>query len=598
MRHYLVLILLFIGIELQAQSALFLLISPVTTFNGMGEIGVGLPYEDQGAAYYNPANGFPDSPTLSASESKMSMNWLPGLVDDMILQHDHFRVSYRLRQYPLQFNFHQFETYLDAGIQQYTDANGQSMGTFRTWFKANAVVLAAKYSTNINDIPLEISYGISGKQVIQHLAGEDLDPDQYPGQAENTVYDRGLLMAVPFTLKLKNDLDLSLRPSFGMSRVNIGEFVVFNNDQQKDALPTTARVGIGLTATLPISENWNFLSYRAGNAAEDQLEKRRTSYDQPIEYQKGLGDINLMKHVFFSDPDQDPERGHAVTITRGHELTVLDFYTIRFGKHIDIAGKVMTPQSGISYHSRGILNMVYYITGLDILDAINRHIDISYDYADWSASPSHPLAGTKFESWNFTIKNVFGIDKSLTRSSGPPKLNLKELFTITLGANSPRPVERGSDTLMVWKGRTGYVAGIETDLKYFRLGLNLTEQLFSYDYSGLYGSSFLDGVRDEFYQLGLQVSLPFEIGSRLTVLGGVQFQSPLLHRKITVWDHTMDETSYEYNYGIKAGLEVKLTSHISARGGYSYWQRDLESYFNPGEKIKLASLQFEAMYKL
>jgi len=586
------------SVGLQAQSALFLLISPVTTFNGMGEIGVGLPDEDQGAAYYNPANGFINSPGLTLSESNMHTEWLPGLVDDMFLEHDQFRVSYRLAQYPWQFNLQQFETYLDAGEQQYTDPHGVSLGTFQTWFRANALVLAAQYSGSVRGIPLKFSYGVARKDVIQHLTDDGFNTDESIGQAENVVYDRGLLLGMPLELKLKHDQILTVEASFGMSKVNIGDSVIFSHPESADPLPTSRRVGIGISASLPLSASWNLLQYRAGNAAFDDLVKPRSSGDEPIEYQQGFGDINLIKHLLMSEPDEDPERGHDVIISHGQELNFLDCYTIRFGKYIDIRGKVVTPQSGISYHSKGLLNLAYLITGIQLIDVINQHVELSYSYADWQAAETHPLYGTKFESWNFTVKDILGIPGSLQARSRPTPLRLNDLFTLTLGVNYPQPIVSSPNSVVDWKSSAGYTAGIETELKYFRLGLNLTETRFAYDFEILPASLFSTELKDEVYQLGLYGMVPFQIGSRLIVMGGPQLQSPLIHRKITIWDQTIDDTNYEYNYGLRAGLEIKLTKHFSARGSYSYWDREIESYSSLGEKVKLSSWQLEALVRL
>jgi hypothetical protein len=583
-------LILFLCVELHSQSALFLLISPVTTLNGMGELGVGLPYEDQGAAYYNPANGFNNSPTLSGSESNMRMKWLPGLVDDMYLEHNHYRVSYALSQYPLRFNLHQYETYLDGGMQQFTDPDGMSLGSFRTWFKANAVVLAAQYTGSVQKIPFEISLGVASKQIKQHLTAED--------QASNRVYDRGLLIGVPLKLKLKNDLMLNLEPSLGMSTVNIGGTVIFNKGEQEDPLPTAARAGVGISASVLMSENWNLFQYRAGNAAIDNLDVPRTSGDQPIAYQRGLGDIKFYKHVIMSEPDVDPQWGHDVTLTRGHELSVLDLYSIRFGHHLDLTGKVVTPQSGVSYHSKGLLNLAYLLTDIHLIHAINQHVEFSYSYAEWTASSSHPLHGTEFHSWNITVKDIFGINNSLGTVSNPTVSKLGDVLVVSAGASLPLSVVGATGKTNQWRKSPGYTVGIETELTYFRLGFSLTENRFAYDYEALWQAPLRADVHDEFYQLSLHAQVPYQIGRSITVLGGLQVQSPLLHRKVTLFDQRIDVSSYEYNYGLRGGLEMEIIKHFSVRGSYSFWQQGVGSFFNEDQKVKLSGLLIEGLIKL
>ena len=70
--------------KLFGQSALFLLISPGTASNGMGEVGVASHSLKPEFLHYNPASaGLSLRPGIQYSHSAHHCQWLPGLVDDM-----------------------------------------------------------------------------------------------------------------------------------------------------------------------------------------------------------------------------------------------------------------------------------------------------------------------------------------------------------------------------------------------------------------------------------------------------------------------------------------------------------------------------------
>ncbi len=392
---------------LNAQSALFLLIPPIPSFNGMGEIGVGLPSEDIGATYYNPANGFINNSGLSLSGFTMKSEWLPGLVHDMYLQHKQYGLSYYLPHTPFQFHLHQHETFLDAGKQQYTDANGMSLGTFKTWFRARSMTFGARYIGKIWEIPAKISYGLSRKYITQHLTDE-IQNGEIVGSADDVVYDRGLLVAIPFENAWANLLHFNVIPSFGCSRMNIGNSVVFNDPAQADPMPTVARVGIGIIVRVSLKDKLNLFKYSGSRAAMDPLHVPRTSHEQPIEYQWGFGDIELIKHLLKS------ESSGQVDVSRGYELNFLDCYSIRAGRRIDLDGRIDLYESGYGYNSKGVLDIVYFLTGVQLVQGLNHHIQFSYDYAEWTThSNHHPLEETEFENWRITVSDILSIPKTL-----------------------------------------------------------------------------------------------------------------------------------------------------------------------------------------
>ena len=58
-------------------------------------------------------------------------------------------------------------------------------------------------------------------------------------------------------------------------------------------------------------------------------------------YKDGYWDnIDIKKHILNGEGDED------VTIHKGSEITLFNFYSIRKGKHIDLGGKVEYKTSG------------------------------------------------------------------------------------------------------------------------------------------------------------------------------------------------------------------------------------------------------------
>ncbi len=238
LRRLLLIIVLLSISELSAQSALFLLIRPVTSLNGMGGVGVGLSYDDIGATYFTPANGFSNDDGFSISGSRMEVQWLPGLVQDMLLSNNQIGLSYRFPKHPFQLNVQKYKTFLDAGVQQYTGEIGNILGTFNTFFQADASVFSIKYFGSLWKLPYTISYGIVSKHVIQTLSDRVL-LNGMNEQSEGDVFDRGLLLDFPFVETLGDGVQVKINPSFGISTVNIGDLVVFNDQDYAD--PTKSR---------------------------------------------------------------------------------------------------------------------------------------------------------------------------------------------------------------------------------------------------------------------------------------------------------------------------------------------------------------------
>lgn len=588
-KKFTLILVLALTINLHGQSALFLLISPSTSFNGMGEIGVGLTSDDLSASYYNPANGFSNAPGLSFSSSGMETPWLPGLVNNLTLSHDQIGLSYKVPDFPVKLNLQTYKTHLDAGEYHVVSAEGEDLGTFEASYWTRSLILAAQLKYDLLGIPVVISGGFARKNVIQN----NVDISEYvatPVEVEKIVYDRGLLVDIPLEIKLPQSSTISFRPSFGMSTLNTGDSIVFNEDYGADALPTVVRAGFGLATSFPLTESWDILSYRVGHAALDYLDIPRTTSTESIKYQNGLGDIDLYKHLLKSETDED------VKVSRGHELSLLDFYALRYGRYIDVDGRVNVFESGASYSSKGILNLAYELTRLKFIASINRHLEVRYNYSEWTThQQTHPLEGTEFKSWMLSFNNLLEVPESLTTLYERGEASHFESLSLLLGLNYSMP-DYGSGG-----GGTGqdvylsYSIGVEALVDPVVLGFGLTESVHINDFaSSIFYTTDLVEIKNVYYQLGFYALYPLNLTQWLGLSAGPQIQSPLLHRKVRLFGETFNDETFKENYGLRASVDVNTGTHFGFRITYSYWHKQMQNLLLDNKPFKPTGLQLEA----
>lgn len=388
---------------MHSQSALFLLISPSLTHNGMGGSGVSLPSSSAASTYYNPgAIAFLSEPGINFSYQSSHTPWLPGLVDDMWIDYRASMIQIRLpltsEQQLIQANTLSFctsRTYLDAGLQQYTGANGDDLGTFRTYFLSENASLSVGLSTRVFRIPVETGIGLTYKQIFQHLTSNQ------DGKAQNTAFDWGFLSRTTLPLKMaQHGIGgiLEISPSLGYSVSNIGAEVIFRSSEQADPLPRTARFGVSLELNLMDSHLLYPMSFSVSRSAEDLLINQSAS---SWKYTKGLGDINFINHVIRQSASDD------VIVKSGWELGIAETFWLRSGKYADLAGKVNYTTIGIEVALIGIIPRDPGATYEENSIARLQHfVDLSYVYSSYvGISDFHPLHGTRFQGFELSVKH-------------------------------------------------------------------------------------------------------------------------------------------------------------------------------------------------
>ena len=408
MKKYLLIAPITLTLLFAQSSAIFLLIPPSPTMNGLGrEIGVCLPYDDPYAGYYNPANGLQLFEGNAYHYSKLKTRWLPRLADDMYLHYEVMNVGLIPKKYPVKAVISSHKTYLDLGEQIMMGETYS--GTFRSYMKADALTFGVGFSANVfGRIPIDFAFGITRKEAIQELL---INPDTTSLKSSNIFYDYGTLISIPISSKyysfikneeFKDDFELQIIPSFGYSISNVGDGVKFDVlSSESDPSPRYLRTGIASSVTLSYKSLWSIIEWKGGRSASDLLVKPRYNNDDPIEYQSGFdNDIDFIRNVVLSKPDS------SIQIYRGDEWTLFEIYSFRFGRENDITGKVNITSAGYGYNSTGLFKLLYFMLDEPMFKKLSEYIVIKYDHSILDEGGWHPLSNTKFESFSVTFNNI------------------------------------------------------------------------------------------------------------------------------------------------------------------------------------------------
>jgi hypothetical protein len=410
MKSYVRILLIFIflfPVHLFSQSeagAIFLLIKPSPTMNGMGNIGVALPSLDPYVAYYNPANGIIPYKGYAFSYSNEMVQWLPGLASDIFYNYQVVNVGITPLTHPYQTVLSYHKTFLDLGDQVLTNAQGEIIDVLKSYMKADALTLGVNRIWKFKNSQLHISLGLTRKYVEQLLGASIY---RHETRSKNTFFDIGTLISVPQGLKNVIQLlntDILITPSFGYSMSNIGENVKFF-DEQGDPSPRYVRTGVALSVSVLYKSILTLVEWKGGRTASDLLVEVEVDSGFPYfqshySYQYGLGDINFMKNIIWSEPDEEIE------VNRGTELNILNILYLRAGREINISGRINIRNSGYGLRLKGILDILHFITKNPSISFLNRHLDLRYNFSRLGEKPGHPLENTRFQSISLIINNI------------------------------------------------------------------------------------------------------------------------------------------------------------------------------------------------
>jgi hypothetical protein len=400
--------------------AIFLLISPSPTMNGMGGVGVSVPSNDNFSTHYNPANYIAPKGFLSFQTSiERRVDWLPGFnLDDMYLDYDIFTLGYRLKKYPVQLSLTKSQLYLSLGEQFRVDEVGNILGSFTSYMEADAITYSIAYSSE--KYPFYFSIGRTDKTANQHLSDLGAGAEMGKGYSIDSFYDWGYLLSFPSVFKTNNkDINLSFTPSIGYSKSNIGGLIYFIDPAQADPAPRTARFGISGIFEAKDKSDQTLLKFTFVREAEDLLIKGSLdslvdSYTEQIssfwnwEYQKGLGDINIEKHILSSILDED------VIIHRGFEISIYDAFSIREGIYIDEEGRINVKSNGYGFNLKGFLKALSIFIDPPFPE-LTKYFNVSYSYSKWNETPGHPIDNTKYKGYTISFTHLDELIKGILK---------------------------------------------------------------------------------------------------------------------------------------------------------------------------------------
>ncbi|MDP7028091.1 MAG: hypothetical protein QF380_06770 [Candidatus Marinimicrobia bacterium] len=386
--------------------AIFLLISPSPTINGLGGSGTSVPTEDIYSSYFNPAQ--PLLPNgLSFQSSDMKTDWLPNIASDLTLEYDIKMIGYNgfslLDRYLLQFSISRAYTYLNLGEQIGMDEFGNPTGNWNSYMSADAIT----YSLGIksNNFPIYLGIGRTDKEATQVLSDQVTAGEEGIGTSIDEFYDWGFRFSID-NYKPRKLQNVGLSYSFGYSKSNIGDPISFVDVNQADPPPITSRLGMTFGGDFTFYNNLG-INIRFVREAEELMVERiaddtiAKGYED--KYKNGLlGDIDIVKHIIDGRADED------VTIHKGMEINLFNFYSIRRGELIDLEGKieVETEGYGINYGEL-IIFLSYFFENKSLREMkILQHFNIKYNYSKDIGERGHPRGNTSYDEITVSIKNI------------------------------------------------------------------------------------------------------------------------------------------------------------------------------------------------
>ena len=356
----------------------FLGITPDARSAGLGDAGVSLS-GDQNATYWNPGRLVRSSKSMGGSVSISP--WLRGLgVNDVYL--GYMSGYYKLNaQSAVGLGF----TYFNLGSIQMTDQAGQNLGTLNP----NEFAVCPTYSRVLSK---NLSLGVGLKYFHSNLTGSINTSTSGQNRPANSV-------AVDLGMFYTKEISLGGNPAnfaFGVSLSNIGPKISYTDDNRRDFIPSTLRLGPALTMELDAYNKVTFVTdiaktlvptpvsvvTSAGSSASDQ------------------GWIEGMAESLYQAPDGFKEKMQELMIGGGVEYWYDNQFAVR---------------GGYFHESQNKGNRKYFTAGIGI-----RYQTFGLDFAYLlPVQSNHPLAETLRFSLLFDM-NLAKAEESITeKPSGP-----------------------------------------------------------------------------------------------------------------------------------------------------------------------------------
>lgn len=347
---------------------------------GAGQIGAAKPNNDPIGYYLNPAIlGY------SSQNNHASLYFMPSKVDwiksfglDLTWNTLGFNVGYNLEEYDLPISigfgymYDKFSYGVINGKEFYDSFNNFSFGVGI-------------------DYGVFLSFGLSIKP-FKSLLNESMTGKIY--EAKGTAYDYGTMIILPISKLLFNNVkcDLSnttfIKPAtnftLGYSLTNVGDEIVYVDNEQADPISRTARLGYTFDFGFDVYINKNkvnLITYSFTAEGQDILIKQNeTGFDG---YQSFLGDIDIGKHIVQLKADD------KVIVHKGHTINLFETLTVTTGSFTGRGYPEMKNTNGYGFSSEGVLKLFSYSANNATLNYIAKHFVVEYYdvtiFADWGS---------------------------------------------------------------------------------------------------------------------------------------------------------------------------------------------------------------------
>jgi hypothetical protein len=402
----------------QGEAAVpFLEITSSTQGNGMGGIARTLPSLAATAPIANPGQLglFTLSNIINFSGYTSNTQWLPAFnFPNLTYDVTAANAGYNFRDllslpFGASIGIGYSRINLNLGTFTLTSSAGPTpIGTFNAMEKCESISasLGLEYFA-------KLGVGMNFKKIDSDLGPLTLNTaGNTKAEAKVSARDFGILLSLPLAdiasaltgedFEIVPGLAPLLDVSLGYVRSNVGGEVTYLDFEQRDPLPRTAAVGLGITAGLTAkagNSDWKIISASIARQAEDILIIR--GFNGTFEYQPGLGDLRVFDNLVLGR--EDPK----LVLRRGWELSAAELLTIRGGS---VGGHGFDyTTSGYSICLGGILKLLQSgssdLAGTPWIKFLSDHLDVQYSSSSYE-DKSGPLNGTSFAELNLVIKGV------------------------------------------------------------------------------------------------------------------------------------------------------------------------------------------------
>ena len=324
----------------------FLMIAPDARAGAMGDAGVATS-PDANASHWNIAKLAFIKNDIGFSLSYTP--WLGKIINDMSLTYlsGYYKIN---REQSVAFSMN----YFDLGDIQFTDEIGNDLQNFNP----REFAFAGSYSRLLAD---NMSIGVTLKYILSNLTGNVFSAS---GDAQ-----AGQSIAADIGWYWNKDIGQRSNLALGATITDIGNKITYSNDEQKDFIPTTLRLGsaykLGLDPYNTITFAFDFSKLMVPTPPVYQTDANgNVVFNQngdPIISRGKDPDRPLLSGMFgsFADaPDGASEEFKEVMISSGVEYWYKELFAVRggyFWEHYDKGDrKFFTMGVGLRYNVFGI----------------------------------------------------------------------------------------------------------------------------------------------------------------------------------------------------------------------------------------------------